>query len=61
MREHADGKDLGLAKIVAGLTGLGADDIYRRAERQRRQRRFFGGLIVALWFSRWPGWQLGHS
>jgi len=38
LREAADGRNLGLAKTVAGLTGLTSDDIYRRAERQRRQR-----------------------
>ena len=38
LRECADGKNLGLAKIVAGLTGLGADDIFSRAERARRLR-----------------------
>jgi hypothetical protein len=36
LREAADGKNLGLAKIVAGLTGLGSDEVYRRAERERR-------------------------
>ena len=30
LRESGDGKTLGLAKIVAGLTGLGVDDIVRR-------------------------------
>jgi formylglycine-generating enzyme required for sulfatase activity len=40
LRENADGKNLGLAKTVAGLTGLAPDDVYRRAERQRRRRRF---------------------
>jgi hypothetical protein len=39
LREAADGKNLGLAKIVAGLTGLSPDDVYRRAERARRRRR----------------------
>jgi tetratricopeptide (TPR) repeat protein len=52
LRENADGKDLGLAKIVAGLTGLAADDIFRRAERERRKqgrvRAAVATLIVAL-------------
>ncbi len=38
LREAADGKNLGIAKTVAGLTGLGPDDVYRRAERVRRRR-----------------------
>ena len=38
LRDAADGKTLGLAKTIAGLTGLGADDIFRRAERARRRR-----------------------
>jgi tetratricopeptide (TPR) repeat protein len=37
LREAADGKNLGLAKTIAGLIGLGPDDIYRRAERERRR------------------------
>jgi TIR domain len=30
LRSKGDGKSLGLAKIIAGLTGLAPDDIYRR-------------------------------
>lgn len=53
LRESADGKSLGLAKIVAGLVGLGTDEIVRRAEqdRRRRLRNWIVGLsaiIVAL-------------
>ena len=45
LREAADGKTLGLAKTIAGLTGLGADDVFRRAERARRRRtRIWGGV-----------------
>jgi tetratricopeptide (TPR) repeat protein len=45
LRDDADGKSLSLAKVVAGLTGLGADEIFRRAERtRRRQNRFWAGL-----------------
>jgi formylglycine-generating enzyme required for sulfatase activity len=35
-REEGDGKNLALAKVVAGLLGVSSDDIYRRAERERR-------------------------
>jgi tetratricopeptide (TPR) repeat protein len=52
LREAADGKSLGLAKVVAGLTGLSPDDVYRRAERARRRqnrlRASVGAVIVAL-------------
>jgi hypothetical protein len=38
LRTEADGRELGVAKIVAGLTGLETDVVYRRAERARRWR-----------------------
>lgn len=38
-REEADGKNLALAKIVAGLLGLSSDEVFRRAERERRSAR----------------------
>lgn len=49
LRDEADGKQLGLAKVVAGLLGLSdADDIYRRAERHRiKQQRIQRGLGAA--------------
>ena len=52
LREGADGKYLGLAKTIAGLTGLAPDDVYRRAERARRRqgrlRATVAAVIVAL-------------
>jgi tetratricopeptide (TPR) repeat protein len=52
LRQAADGKSLGLAKVVASLTGLSADDVYRRAERARRRqnrlRTALGAAILAL-------------
>jgi tetratricopeptide (TPR) repeat protein len=49
LREEADGRQLGIAKIVAGLIGVNSDDIYRRAERARRAaNRFRNGIIAAL-------------
>ena len=50
-REEGDGKYLALAKVVAGLLGVSSDDIFRRAERERRrkQQRWIAGLsVVAL-------------
>src|ERR1700730_10584446 len=38
LRESGDGKILALVKIVAGLTGLAPDDVFRRAERARRKQ-----------------------
>lgn len=45
-REEGDGKNLALAKVVAGLLGVSSDDIFRRAERdrRRRQRSWIAGL-----------------
>src|SRR3954447_25298728 len=39
LREEADGIELALAKVVARLIGLAPDDVYRRAERERRSQR----------------------
>lgn len=38
-REEGDGKSLALAKVVAGLLGVSSDDVFRRAERERRRRQ----------------------
>ena len=45
-REEGDGKSLALAKVVAGLLGVSSDDVFRRAERERRrrQRNWIAGL-----------------
>ena len=53
VRESGDGKTLSLAKVIAGVTGLGTDEIVRRAERdqRRRLRNWVAGLscvVVAL-------------
>jgi tetratricopeptide (TPR) repeat protein len=51
LREHADGRQLGLAKVVAGIIGVGSDEIYQRTERaQRRKARFRNGVIAVLAF-----------
>ena len=53
LRENRDGKRLGLLKLVAGMLGVGLDDLVQR-ELVRRQRRFamiaagsLAGLAVA--------------
>ncbi len=50
LRDSGDGALLGLAKIVAGLTGLSTDEIFRRAERDRRRRltAWVAGLATIL-------------
>jgi formylglycine-generating enzyme required for sulfatase activity len=52
MREEGDGKRLALAKVIAGLTGVATDDIFRRAERAERaakwQRRRTLALVAVL-------------
>src|ERR1700732_5116023 len=48
-RPEHDGKDLAKLKVVAGLLGLGLDEIVRRAERARRRRvRNWGAALIVL-------------
>jgi hypothetical protein len=51
-QEEGDGKNLALAKVVAGLTGVPSDGIFRRADRERRaavrRRRRVQTLIGVL-------------
>jgi formylglycine-generating enzyme required for sulfatase activity len=51
-QEEADGKALALAKVVAGLLGLSSDEVFRRADRERRaalrRRRRIQGLFALL-------------
>jgi tetratricopeptide (TPR) repeat protein len=48
LREHGDGEDLAVSKVVARLIGLGTDEVFRRAQREqrRRLRRWIAGLSV---------------
>ena len=49
VREEGDGKSLALAKVVAGLLGVSSDDVFRRAERERRRKgRVRNGIIAVL-------------
>ena len=47
-RPQGDGKDIAKLKLVAGLLGVGLDEIVRRAERARRQRlrNWIGALAL---------------
>jgi tetratricopeptide (TPR) repeat protein len=48
-RPQGDGKDVARLKVVAGLLGLGLDEIVRRAERARRRRlRNWVGALALL-------------
>ncbi|MGH6793344.1 MAG: TIR domain-containing protein, partial [Methyloceanibacter sp.] len=48
-RDEGDGKSLALAKVIAGLLGVSSDDIFRRAERERRRKaRIRGGIAAAF-------------
>lgn len=50
LRETADGRQLSIAKVVAGMVGIGTDEIIRRAERDRRRRlrAWIGGLSAVV-------------
>jgi hypothetical protein len=49
VRETGDGRNLALAKVVARLLGLGTDEVFRRAERERRrQSRWRNGVVATL-------------
>lgn len=48
LRQEADGRQLGVAKIVAGLIGVGSDDVYRRAERARGVATLFRNAVIAV-------------
>src|SRR6476469_3582777 len=47
LRPKADGKHLGLLKLVAGITGLGLDDLVQR-DASRRVRRVMAVTAVAV-------------
>jgi tetratricopeptide (TPR) repeat protein len=50
-REQGDGKEIAKHKAVAGLLGLGLDEIVRRASRARKRRnRFWATLAVGFLF-----------
>src|SRR5579871_1708123 len=52
IRESGDGRDLALAKVIARLIGRAPDEVYRRAERERRRqarvRAWIASALVAL-------------
>jgi hypothetical protein len=65
-REEGDGKNLAQAKVVAGLLGVSSDEVFRRAERERRRqgrvRNGIAGAIAALILvGAFFGWQAQQS
>ncbi len=48
LRETGDGFELALAKVVARLIGLAPDDVYRRAERERRRQNRLRMAVAAV-------------
>jgi hypothetical protein len=48
LREKGDGFELALAKVVARLIGLAPDDVYRRAERERRRQSRLRMAVAAV-------------
>jgi tetratricopeptide (TPR) repeat protein len=49
VRVEGDGKEMARRKVIAGLLGIGLDEIVRRAERARRRRtRLWTGLTAIL-------------
>jgi len=47
-REQGDGKEIAKQKVVAGLLGLGLDEIVRRTERARRRRNQFWAALAGV-------------
>jgi tetratricopeptide (TPR) repeat protein len=47
-REQGDGRELARQKLVAGLLGVGLDEIVRRAERARRRRNRFWAALAGV-------------
>ena len=51
LRDSGDGKSLGLAKVIAGLLGVGTDEVFRRAERARKRRNRFWGALAGVFLA----------
>jgi hypothetical protein len=47
-RKQGDGKEIAKQKVVAGLLGLGLDEIVRRAERARKRRNRFWAALAGV-------------
>jgi hypothetical protein len=47
LRPDGDGRQRAFLKIVAGLLGVGFDDLYQREKRREQRRRLLTGALVA--------------
>jgi tetratricopeptide (TPR) repeat protein len=50
-RVPGDGQELAKSKVVAGLLGLGVDEVVKRAERERRRRHRFWAAVAGLFLA----------
>ena len=48
VREEGDGRDLALAKVAASLIGVPSDEVYRRAERERKRQARIRNAVAAF-------------
>src|SRR6516162_9950642 len=48
VRDSGDGRELALAKVIARLIGLTPDEVFRRAERERRRKSRWRNAIIGL-------------
>lgn len=48
LRAEGDGRQRAFLKIVAGLLGVGFDDLYQREKRREHRRRILAGTIAAV-------------
>ena len=48
LRQEGDGFELAIAKVVARLIGLAPDEVYRRAERERRRQSRIRAVVAVV-------------
>ena len=48
LRDSGDGRELALAKVIARLIGLPPDEVFRRAERERRRKSRLRNAIISV-------------
>jgi hypothetical protein len=48
VRDNGDGRELALAKVIARLIGLPPDEVFRRAERERRRKSRLRNAIISV-------------
>ncbi len=48
VRPEGDGRQRALLKIVAGLLGVGFDDLYQREKRRQKRRQILIGAVAAI-------------